>query len=310
MLLNLLKVRYTDAPVFMDVASVINAYEVTGDVSLRGQIAKVGAGDQIASLGATGRYSDKPMITYQPLAGEKFARSLMSPLPLSAVLTLIQSGYPADVVLRVCVNSINGVDNSYGGAGSPRAGNPKFYELIKAFRESQDAGGTGMQMKATKDKQVVVMYVRPSTDEATLARTRKIFELLGVKESAREFNVVYGDFPGTDTEIAMMSRSILQVLIDIASYIDVLAADLTEGSVYAPQRTSDQKRMFPPLISVRCGPSVPGNAFVSVQYRGQWFWIEDRDIHSKQMLSFIMMMFSLTETGQAQAAPVVTIPAR
>jgi hypothetical protein len=49
---------------------------------------------------------------------------------------------------------------------------------------------------------------------------------------------------------------------------------------------------------------------VSVQYRSQWFWIEDRDRHSKQMLSFIMMMFSLTETGQAQAAPVVTIPAR
>lgn len=51
MLLNLLKVRYGDGPVFMDAASLINAYEVTGDVSRRAQEAKAGCGDQIASLG-------------------------------------------------------------------------------------------------------------------------------------------------------------------------------------------------------------------------------------------------------------------
>ena len=64
MLLNLLKVRYSDAPVFMDVASVINAYELTGEVNLSGQVAVIGRGDQFANLGAAGRYSDKPTITY------------------------------------------------------------------------------------------------------------------------------------------------------------------------------------------------------------------------------------------------------
>src|SRR5690349_14227419 len=36
-LLNLLKVRYADAPVFMDVTSVISAYSVQGDLSIGGQ---------------------------------------------------------------------------------------------------------------------------------------------------------------------------------------------------------------------------------------------------------------------------------
>jgi hypothetical protein len=314
MLLNLVKVRYTDAPVFMDVASVINSYEVAGEVNFRGQVAdkfnNALAGDQIISLGATGRYADRPTISYQPLSGDKFARSMMMPLPLSSVLFLIQSGYPADLVLRVCMNSINGLDNSYGGPGSPREGNPKFHELVTAIRESQTAGGMGMRMKATKDKQSVLMFLRSSKEEATLARNRKILELLSLKESAREFSVVYGDFPENDTEIAMLSRSILQILIDTASYIDVPEADLKEGSVYTLQRSAEQKRMFPQLIYIHCGPSAPGNAFVSVQYRGQWFWIEDRDIQSKAMLNFIMLMFSLTETGTAQAAPLVTVPAR
>jgi hypothetical protein len=117
MLLNMLKIRYSDAPIFMDVASVINAYEVSGDVSLGGQLAEVGRGDQLLSLGASGRYSDKPTITYHPLTGDKFAKNLMNPIPISAVLFLIQSGLPADLVLRVCVNSINDIENSYNGPG-------------------------------------------------------------------------------------------------------------------------------------------------------------------------------------------------
>jgi hypothetical protein len=75
MLLNLLKVRYSDAPVFMDIASVINSYELAGEVSLAGQIAKTGAGD-------------------------KFTRSLMLPIPVPSILYLTQSGFPADLVLR------------------------------------------------------------------------------------------------------------------------------------------------------------------------------------------------------------------
>jgi hypothetical protein len=108
----------------------------------------------------------------------------------------------------------------------------------------------------------------------------------------------------------MLSRSILQVLIDLASQFDVPEVDLAEGSVYGVQRTPQQKRMFPPLLTVRCGPSAPGNAYVSVHYRNHWFWVEDRDIQSKQMFNFTMLLFSLTETGAAQAAPIVTIPAR
>ena len=310
MLLNLLKVRYSDAPVFMDVASVINAYELTGEVNLSGQLAAIGRGDQFVSGGAAGRYSDKPTITYQPLSGDKFTRSLMLPIPIPGILFLIQSGYPADLVLRVCVNSINDLQNSFGGPGRPQAGDPKFRELISAIRESQAAGGMGMRMKPTTDKQAVVMFLRASTDEAIAAPVRKIRELLGVNESAREFNIVYGTYPENDTEIAILSRSILQVLIDLASHIDVPEVDVAQGSVYRLQRTPEQERMFPRLITVLCGPLPPSNAHVSVNYRNQWFWIEDRDRQSKQMFNFLMFLFSLTETGTTQAAPIVTIPAR
>ena len=53
------------------------------------------------------------------------------------------------------------------------------------------------------------------------------------------------------------------------------------------------------VIAVRCGPLAPENPYVSVKYRNQWFWIEDRDLRSKQIFNFLMFMFSLTETGGA-----------
>lgn len=309
-LLNLLKVRYADAPVFMDVTSVISAYSVQGDVSVGGQITPLGrSGDTFTSAGAAGQYADKPTITYQPLSGDKFARSLMAPIPVTGILSLIQAGYPADVVLRICVNSINGLENDFGGAGNPRAGSPQFRELMSLMRQSQAAGGAGFRTKATKDKQSVVMFFRPSGGEVE-PLTRSIRELLGLDPAAREFTVVYGSFPEPDGEIAILTRSILQVMIDLASQIDVPAADVAEGRVYRPERTVEQERMFPPLVTVHTGASPPEGAYVAVRYRDQWFWIDDRDQQSKRTLTFLMMTFSLTEGVPPQAAPVVTIPAR
>jgi hypothetical protein len=309
MLLNLLKVRYADAPVFMDVASVISSYSLEGEVRLGGQYAQVGRGDTFGSVGATGRYADKPTITYQPLAGEKFAKSLMAPVPVSGVLFLIQSGYPADLVLRICVSTINGIENAFGGPGNPRAGNPKFRELMTALRESQAAGDTGFRMKKTREGEEVVLFVRPLAADASAPRHR-IRELLDLDPALREYRIVYGSVPDREGEIAILTRSILQVIIDVSSYIAVPQADMADGRTYRPQRTTEQEKMFPALLTVHHGDSPPDVSHVAVRYRDQWFWIDDRDHPSKFALNFLLMMSSLTEGAPSQPAPVVTVPAR
>jgi hypothetical protein len=311
MLLNLLKVRYTDAPVFLDVASVINSYSLAGEISLGGEYAQVGRGDTFASVGATGKYVDSPTITYAPLRGEAFARSLMAPIPVTGILHLVQSGYPADLVFRVCVSSINGLENAYGGPGSPRAGDPKFFELLAAMRAVQVAGGLGMRMKPVNDMQTLVFFFRPATDETVAGPSRRIRELLGLNADAREFTVLYGAYPSDDTQIALLSRSMLQVMVDTASYIEVPPADAAEGRVYVPSRSPEEMRLAPPLLKVHQGETAPQDAYAAVRYRDHWFWIDDRDMRTKAMFNFLMFMFALTETGGPQVqAPVVTIPAR
>src|SRR5512139_3324045 len=80
MLFNMVKVRYGDAPVFLDLSSVISQYQIAGQISL-GATFNNNPWSSSEILGATGNYVDRPTITYTPIMGDKFARNLMSPIP-------------------------------------------------------------------------------------------------------------------------------------------------------------------------------------------------------------------------------------
>ena len=311
LLLNLLKVRYFDAPVFMDVASVINSYALETGVDAGVQVSpRSRAGDTFGAIAYSGRYADRPTITYTPLSGDKFAKNLMTPLPIPGVLLLIQSGYSPDVVMRICVSVVNGLENAYGGAGSPRQGSRNFREFLNALRQSHDVGGAGLRVKTTKEKQTVVMLVPPSDDARVKVPATRMRELLKLDPTINEYAVVFGSHAENDREIAILTRSVMEILIDLASYVDVPESDYAQGRVYRPLRTGEQDELFPPLLRVRHGAMVPEDAYVAARYRGGWFWIDDRDQQSKAMFTSVLYLLSLTETGQTQAAPVVTIPAR
>lgn len=304
---NLLKTRYADAPVFMDVTSVINQYALEGQVQLGATWGEAPLTGDSQTVGGSGKYTDRPTITYSPLMGEKFTTSLMTPIPVPGILFLLQSGYPADYVIRITVHTINGIDNQYGGSITGRIADQRFRDLIKSLRKIQIGGGLGMRVIPEGDKRAIVMFFRQVTDEVIADELKKARELLGLNPDAREFRVVYGSFASDDKEIAILSRSMLQIMVDFASYIDVPPSDVAEGRVYASQHEGEEAE-FPPLIRVRNSVSKPDDAYVSVRYRDRWFWIDDRDYPSKRMFTFLMFLFSLTETGGPQAAPIVTVP--
>ena len=65
----------------------------------------------------------------------------------------------------------------------------------------------------------------------------------------------------------------------------------------------------PALIRILSSPQKPDDAFAAVPYRQDWYWIDDKDFPSKRLFSFIMFLFTLTDTGEKQGAPIITIPA-
>jgi len=305
-LLNLVKTRYQDAPVFMDVASVISQYSLEGEINAGFDWADLNT----QSLGGRGTWSDRPTITYSPLMGEKFARSLLRPIPIPAVLILVQSGYPADHILRICTQNINGLKNRRSSPMAGQKADPEFYELLDLFRRLQEMDGIAMRFRSINEKQKMVIIFSPPNNEAAAGNLKRVMQLLGLNAEVREFPAVHGRFAVNNEEIAILSRSLLQVMVEYAAYIDVPESDISEGRVHAAkQGSSETEARFPPLIRVRNGTSKPDDAFVAVSYRDHWFWIDDRDIYSKAMFSFLMTLFSFTERGESQqGAPVITVP--
>jgi len=133
--------------------------------------------------------------------------------------------------------------------------------------------------------------------------------LLHLDPAASEFKLVFGATAANDKEVAVQTRSILQLLATMAADVEVPAQDLAEHSATPgwESLTSAQEAMR--LIEIHSSKTNPPHAFVSVPYSDHWFWIDRRDLKSKRVFSLMMMLFTLADTGEAAAAPLVTIPA-
>lgn len=308
MLFNMVKIRYGDAPVFLDVSSVISQYQIAGQINLGTNINNSPwSTSQI--LGTMGQYVDRPTITYTPILGDKFARSLMSPVPPSAILSLVQGGYPVDFVFRLLVQEINGIRNRFGGESRARSADPEFYHLLQNMRTIQSSGAIGLRVSKIDKQEAAVLVLRGQRDPRIEALTGEIRMALGLDPQTAEFNIVYGAIPRNNQEIAILTRSFLEVIIDLSSDIEVPAAHVEEkrvGPTHVEKTASGEK--VKPLIHIRSSSESPGDAFVSVPYRNTYFWIDDCDLMSKKIFSFLMFVFTLVETGEKGTAPIVTVP--
>jgi len=315
MLLNLVKIRYGDTPVFLDVGQIVAGYSFQRNLGATAG-AKLyddgpGPNAEIGSFGLAvgGTLNDSPTVTYSPMAGERFARSLMMPIPPSVILNLIQAGSPVEEVFRTSVQSINGVDNRRIGRLYVRRANPEFYAILPNLERLQLSGDIGMRVQQVGQEAKLLMIFRPRIAAAEENALRNTAKILGLDLNAREFQVVYGNVASSDKEIALLTRSIYEILTDIASYINVPEVHVTERRV-RPTTEGDMgpDGPVPPLIRITSAIERPADAFVVVPYNGYWFFIDNRDLPSKQMFSSIMFLFTFVETGSKEAAPILTIP--
>jgi len=308
MLLNLVKLRYADAPVFLDVASVITQTGVQGTVGVLGSWWQ-NPFSSSAGVSATATYGEKPTVTYVPLSGEKFARSLMAPIPPAAVLNFLQAGYPVELVLRLVVHTINGIHSRFGGSARARDADPEFYPLVEKLTNIQQSGEIGLRVKKTGDQTASFIVFGKKPNPAIEADRTEVRKLLGLDPQSNEFSVVWGSVAANDKEIALLTRSILEILSDLASYIDVPPANVEQKRTYpslAPEFVNGAP--VPPLMRILSSPQKPDDAFAAVPYRQEWYWIDDKDFASKRLFSFIMFLFTLTDSGDKQGAPVITVP--
>lgn len=313
-LLNIVKLRYMDTPFFVDVSQITSGYTLQGVATANaGIFPPVNPESSFAQqLGTTlnlqGAYQDRPTISYAPQTGSQFIRNLTSPINPGSVLFLLQSGYPADVVFDLTVDSINGIRNRSVTGGQVRPADPEFKFVVAAIRKAQISGHVGIRVERGQEHadSVAFFFRDQDVDPELAAELAEVRRILRIDPDQPDFQVRFGATAASRSEIAILSRSVLRVMSELSTCVEVPPEHVASG--IAPDVGASETEGMPPL-RVLCGPEKPDCAFTAVCYEGCWYWIDKRDFSSKRTMAYLLVLLALSDTGAKESLPVITIQA-
>jgi hypothetical protein len=168
------------------------------------------------------------------------------------------------------------------------------------------AGRLGVRIDAATSNRSVFLVIEPAAEPDPLeARLR---ELLNLDPARQEFRLVYTLRATGPGAIPLRTRTLIEVLGQLATGIAVPPDDVTDGRTYGTIASPGGRRAAA-RIDIRQGLLRPRDALVEVEYAGRWYWVDDKDLGSTRVFTFVMLLLSLAESTQAGQPPVITIPA-
>lgn len=304
MLLNVVKVRYLDTPVYLDISSVISSYSLDGEMNLSGNLRPRVDENRGPALGVRGSYSESPTVSYVPLAGERLVNTLLRPIPPETVFGLIMGGARADFLLRATCQTINGIHNASTSVAKRKRTDSRFDELRESLSRIANAGALSLRFEKKADRNEAWLGFHPHED--LVEDVQRVRTLLALDPALDEYRLIFGAGRHAPNEIAVLTRSLQSLTGDLASGVEVPAEDIADGRAADTPTDAGKSR----LMRVNSGFERPVDAHVSVRYRDRWFWIDDRDRDSKRTFMFLLMFTALVESGTVPQGPLLTIPAR
>jgi len=183
----------------------------------------------------------------------------------------------------------------------------EFQRALRLLRRLQASGAVGIRVAENGAGKPATLFTFHANhlEDSTRQDISELRTLLRLDAQAQEFQLTYGLPSQNPQEIAVQSRSLLNVLTMFGQHVEIPAQDIADGRATAGRET-DQPTAS--VVRILSGKDRPADAFVSVQYRTHWFWIDDRDLGTKRAFALIMLLFSMADTGTMTGHPILTIP--
>ena len=311
MLLNLVRLRYSDGSYFLEVGSVTASLSLGAFAGIDTDLS-TGTFPSLIKPNAGMAYSDNPTISYAPLQGEQFLKKILSPLPLESVLVMTESGWSVERVLGITIERMNRLYNAPRASG-PTPTNPPKYERFKRMlallRKLQKANliEVGPDLKT---KHPFILF-KPTKKFAR--EIQELRSLLDLSDKTNTFLITNNFLDESPDEIDVRTRSIGSILWYLSQNMHIPAKDEKAGLVTVTKTADGQVfnwRDVPAggFFEVRSSNDRPENAFVSVPYRDAWFYIADNDLNTKRTFMLLKQLFNL-QAGQVKTVPpTLTIP--
>lgn len=312
LLLNIVKIRYVEPIFFMDVGDVVTSYTMeTGGNFFAGPTIHSSPASTATQMqiGGNARYTDRPTITYRPLSGNDFFRGVMSPMPLRNLLASIESGASGEFLFNLGVRSINGLYNeSFSFKGYKGAENA-FSQVTELLAFLQERNGIHIVSgpKQAKGHALYLQFTNTGNDADTGRHIEKLQTLLKLDKKVDKYLIGFGSTYANDKTIMLQTYTLAQVLAFISERID-LAEGKNASKRTAPSELAQKGYKLFDKVMIHTSRQEPEDAFTKIKYRDQWFFVEDSDLNTKRVFSFIMLAFTMMDKEDHNSSLQLTIP--
>jgi hypothetical protein len=303
LLLNVVRLRYADAPTLLEVAQIVNSYELRREGHVGVEVYPNSA-DDFLNLGANASFVDRPTITYSLVSGERFSKMLLAPVPPEAIAHLVRAGYQAKLLLPLFLHTINGSNNPLlPGAGVDNG--VAFDELMVLLGTLQRVGALDFRFNPANGAAEALLLGRRSAGPQAEA-TAELRQRLGLSATQAEVPLAFGVLQAEAGQLSLFTTSMLQTLGMLAAAIDLPAEHTASGMARARDLDWAPRRLE--QFRVHTGRDRPREAHVAVRYLDHWFWIDRTDYQSKLTFLTVGMMLRILEAGRTGPLPLLTIP--
>jgi hypothetical protein len=259
------------------------------------------------------QYTERPTITYTPLGGEDFVKSVLTPADLDTLILLSNSGWSIERLLRLMANRMNGLPNAASASGPTPSNQPIYQELneaAKLMRQLQIKGMLRFGYQKKEDTDIPVMVI--DKEARGLEETRKLKNLLGLAVDKDTFIVdTRGDRPRSES-LGIDLRSLLGTFFFPSHGVEVPADDLAVSRAMTTVDKSGKpfnwSLVVGDLFSIRSQGNKLDNAQVAIKYRGSWFYIDDSDLNTKYSILLLDQLAALLSGNVEKAEPLLTLP--
>lgn len=320
---NIVKIRYVEPIYFMEVGDIVAGYTVETGGSVGFSRSMYDSPTPITDnnnpvfgnfgkleFGVSGRFTDRPTVTYKPMTGAPFRKGIMSALPVRNVMGGLDTGVSAQFMFNLGVRSINGLRNAALSAKGSVSAQDEFKRVAEILAHLQLMGALRVRSDPPQNGKEGALYLslggkRPSPEVAALVG--ELRELLDLDPAVREYEVISESEAQNRGQIAIQTYSLMQIMAAIASRVDIPEADITSHrALPKPPEAPGEGVMGP--VAVRSGSAKPSDAFAAVNFHGHWFWVDDHDLATKRVFSFLMLAFTLMEEKGGSPPLQLTIP--
>ena len=324
MLLNLVRIRYLEEPVFLAVSSILTQYVYEGGAGVGTSIVLDGGAEDASTVAAEANvnYEERPTITYIPIEGREFSERMLSAIPSATMFAAAQQGWSVDILMRLGISRIGAVENMSFEAIPPPGiidlpeQNKREIEKLKKFQNVinlltvlADMEAFEVRLMEEDGKKKNILIFAETLPQAAQSLVSEIKDLLDLSPHRNTYNITDHVTDVKEDEISIQTRSLSAIMAFMAKGVVVPPEHLANGWVIdyqIPTPKGGETGLIP--FRMLSSKERPINTFAAVRYRDHWFYIENRDIDSKRALGLLIALFRVLAPTGGGAAPILTLP--